>query len=32
MHGAEQQRADADDEPDLSHMAHEFRAAGVRLK
>ena len=27
MHRAEQQRADADDQPDLAHVAHEFLAA-----
>ena len=26
VHGAEQQRTDADDEPDLADVAHEFRA------
>jgi len=29
LHGTKQQRADADEEPDLAHMAHESCAAGV---
>ena len=32
VHGAEQQAADADDQPDQRHVAHEFGRIGVRLE
>jgi len=32
LHRAEQQCADADDEPDLAHAAHEIAGAGLRLE
>ena len=32
MHGAEQQRAEADDQPDLAHAAHELLAAAPGLR
>jgi len=32
LNRAEQQRADADREPDLSHVTHELRSAGMRLE
>jgi len=30
LHRAKHQRTDADDEPDLPDMTHEFRAVGMR--